>query len=214
MISITLSIIILTAVTSFLAFNNNQLKENLLFWPYEIRERNQFYRFITCGLVHGDLMHLAFNMISLMSFGEFLEINLFTHPTLFGQSGKMVYLALYILSLVVSVIPDYFQFKNDPSYRALGASGAVSAVIFSAIMLNPTSPIRLMFIPIDIPGFIFGFIFLGLSAYMAKRGGDNIGHKAHFSGAIFGVLFTIIACKILADYDVIKAFTEAIKERY
>ncbi|MBZ5856439.1 rhomboid family intramembrane serine protease [Flavihumibacter profundi] len=214
MISITLSIVILTAIISFTAFSKEKIKEDLLFWPAEIDSRKQYYRFITCGLVHGDLMHLAFNMISLMSFGEFLEINLFSHPTLFGGSGKIVYLALYISALIVSVIPDYFQFRNNYSYRALGASGAVSAVIFSAILLNPSTPIRLMFIPIDIPGYIFGFIFLGLSAYLARRGGDNIGHRAHFSGAIYGVIFTIVMAKWLAHYDVIGAFVETIKARY
>lgn len=214
MISITLSIVIITAIISFTAFSNEKIKEDLLFWPAEIDSRKQYYRFITCGLVHGDLMHLAFNMISLLSFGEFLEISMFSHPNLFGHSGKIVYLSLYVLALVVSVIPDYFQYRHNYSYRALGASGAVSAVIFATILLNPATPIRLMFIPIDIPGYIFGFIFLGLSAYLARRGRDNIGHRAHFSGAIFGVLFTIVVCKWLANYDVLKAFVEAIKSRY
>jgi membrane associated rhomboid family serine protease len=95
----------------------------------------------------------------------------------------------------VSAIPDYIMHRNNYSYRALGASGAVSAVIFAGITLNPTIPINLFFIPIDIPGYIFGFIFLGLSVYLARKGADNIGHRAHFSGALFGVLFTIIAVK-------------------
>lgn len=214
MISITLSIVLLTVVISFTAFNKEKVKEDLLFWPAVIDSRKQYYRFLTCGFVHGDLMHLAFNMISLFSFGEFLEVYLFSHPGLFGSNGKLVYLMLYLLALIFSVLPDYFQYRKNYSYRALGASGAVSAVIFSAILLNPATPIRLMFIPIDIPGYIFGFIFLALSAYLAKRGGDNIGHRAHFSGAIFGVLYTIIVAKLLANFDVIKSFIEAIKERY
>ncbi|MCG7858707.1 rhomboid family intramembrane serine protease [Flavihumibacter sediminis] len=214
MFSITLSIVIITVVISFIAFNNEKVKEDLLFWPAEIDSRKQYYRFITCGFVHGDLMHLAFNMISFWSFGEFLEVGLFSHPTLFGDNGKMMFLLLYFLALIFSVLPDYFQHRNNFSYRALGASGAVSAVIFSAIMLQPGMPLRLLFIPIDIPGYIFGFIFLGISAYLAKRGGDNIGHRAHFSGAIFGVLFTIVAAKLLADYDVMSHFIETIKSRY
>ena len=157
-------------------------------------------------------MHLAFNMISLLSFGEFLEIYLFTD--LFGSQGKYMYLVLYVLGLIFSVIPDYFQYRNNFAYRALGASGAVSAVIFAAIILKPTMPLRIIFIPIDIPGYIFGFLFLALSAYMAKRGGDNIGHRAHFSGAIFGILFTVVAAKLMSDYDVFKAFIQAIKSRY
>lgn len=215
MISITLCIIIITCLISFPAFSREKIKEDLLFWPAEIQSRNQYYRFITGGFVHGDLMHLAFNMISLLSFGEYLESTyLFSSPALFGSNGKLVYIGLYALGLIFSVLPDYFQYRNNFSYRALGASGAVSAVIFATIILQPSMPLRLLFIPIDIPGYIFGFIFLALSAYLAKRGGDNIGHRAHFSGAIFGVLFTIVAGKLLANYDVIGSFTEAIKARY
>ncbi|KIC93335.1 rhomboid family intramembrane serine protease [Flavihumibacter solisilvae] len=212
MFSITISIIIITSIISIAAFNREKIKEDLLFWPAEIDRRKQYYRFVSCGFVHGDVMHLAFNMISLLSFGEFLEIYLFTD--LFGSQGKYMYLVLYVLGLIFSVIPDYFQYRNNFAYRALGASGAVSAVIFAAIILKPTMPLRIIFIPIDIPGYIFGFLFLALSAYMAKRGGDNIGHRAHFSGAIFGILFTVIAAKLMSDYDVFKAFIQAIKSRY
>jgi len=212
MFSITISIIIITSIISIAAFNREKIKEDLLFWPAEIDRRKQYYRFVSCGFVHGDVMHLAFNMISLLSFGEFLEIYLFTD--LFGSQGKYMYLVLYVLGLIFSVIPDYFQYRNNFAYRALGASGAVSAVIFAAIILKPTMPLRIIFIPIDIPGYIFGFLFLALSAYMAKRGGDNIGHRAHFSGAIFGILFTVVAAKLMSDYDVFKAFIQAIKSRY
>nr|WP_214446626.1 rhomboid family intramembrane serine protease [Flavihumibacter rivuli] len=211
--SITLTIIILTGVISFTAFNNEKIREDLLFWPAQINSRNQYYRFLSCGFIHADIMHLAFNMISLYSFGEFVEIYLFSHPALFGNKAKLVYLGLYVLAIIVSVLPDYFKYRNNYAYRALGASGAVSAVIFSGILLQPNIPINLFFIPIDIPGYIFGFIFLGLSAFMAKRGGDNIGHMAHFSGAIFGVLYTIIMAKVIANYDVMKVFIEAVTGR-
>ncbi len=212
MFSITLIITIITVVISFVAFNNEKIKEDLLFWPAQIDSRKQFYRFISCGFVHGDIMHLAFNMISFWSFGEYLEQILFAD--LFGDKSRMMYLLLYFLALIVSVLPDYFQYRNNFAYRALGASGAVSAVIFAAIMLHPGMPLRLLFIPFDIPGYIFGFIFLALSAYLAKRGGDNIGHRAHFSGAIFGVLFTIIAGKLMANVDVWNHFIETVRSRY
>ncbi len=212
MISITLTIIIITAVTSFIAFNNEPLKENLLFWPAEIKSRNQYYRFITCGFVHADVMHLAFNMISFLSFGEYLEQGLFSHPSLFGPNGKFVFLALYVLALVVSVIPDYFKYRDNFAYRALGASGAVSAVIFSFIMIEPMRELRVFF-AIPMKGYVFGILFLAISIYLSRRGGDNIGHRAHFSGAIFGVLFTIIAAKLLANYDVLAAFADALKAR-
>lgn len=214
MISITLWIIILTTAVSLAAFNKESLKENLLFWPAMIKSRRQYYRFLSGGLIHGDLMHLAFNMISLLSFGEYVESGyLFGSPELFGSNGKWIYLLLYVMALVVSVIPDYFSYQDNYSYRALGASGAVSAVIFSFIMLEPTRELR-MFFAIPIPGYLFGALFLGISVYLSRRGGDNIGHRAHFSGAIFGVLFTIIACKLLAQVDVLPAFWRQVSARY
>lgn len=212
MISITLSIVIITAITSFIAFSNEKLKEDLLFWPAEIKSRKQYYRFITCGFVHGDVMHLAFNMISFLSFGEYLEQGLFSHPTLFGANGKFVFLALYILALIVSVIPDYFQYNDNFAYKALGASGAVSAVIFSFIMIEPMRELKVFF-AIPMKGYLFGVLFLAISIYLSRRGGDNIGHRAHFSGAIFGILFTVIAAKWLAGYDILSEFAAAIRLR-
>ena len=213
MFSITVSIIVLTCLVSFSAFGNERIKENLLFWPAEVDSRKQFYRFLTYGFVHGDLMHLGFNMISLYSFGEYVEKYLFSYPHIFGSQNKIFYFALYILALIVSAIPDYIMQRNNFAYRALGASGAVSAVIFAGITLNPTIPINLFFIPIDIPGYIFGFLFLALSVYLARKGADNIGHRAHFSGAIFGVLFTIIAVRVHSNFDVIKAFLDQVLHR-
>jgi membrane associated rhomboid family serine protease len=213
MFSITLSIIILTCLISVTAFNNDKIKNDLLFWPAEIDDRRQFYRFLTYGLVHGDIMHLAFNMISIYSFGEYVEKYLFSHPTLFGASGKIIYLILYVSAIIVSAIPDYVMYRNTYAYRALGASGAVCAVIFAGIVLSPTLPINLFFIPIDIPGYIFGAIFLAISVWLGKRGGDNIGHRAHFTGAIYGILFTIIVGRAVAHYDVVKAFFNAILNR-
>ncbi|GAO43685.1 rhomboid family intramembrane serine protease [Flavihumibacter petaseus] len=209
MISITLLIIIITCAVSFAAFNSDKLKEDLLFWPAEINSRNQYYRFLTGGLIHGDYMHLAFNMISLYSFGEYIERYLFSSPALFGSYGKLMYLLLYVLALIISVIPDYFSYRNNYNYRALGASGAVSAVIFAFIMLEPTRKLQLFF-AIPIRGYVFGALFLAISVYLSKRGGDNIGHRAHFSGAIFGVLFMIIAGKLMANVDVLREFWEQV----
>jgi len=208
MFSITVSIIILTCLISFTAFGNERMKENLLFWPAEVDSRKQFYRFLTYGFVHGDFMHLGFNMISLYSFGEYVEKYLFTYTHVFGAQAKIFYAALYFLSLIVSAIPDYLAHRNNYSYRALGASGAVSAVIFSAILLEPTMPLRFFFIPIDIPGWLFGLLFLGLSAYLAKRGNDNIGHSAHFWGGVFGLVFTWLASRAFTDVNVIQRFID------
>jgi membrane associated rhomboid family serine protease len=206
--SITLIIIIITCLVSFPAFSNHKMKEDLLFWPYEINRQNQFYRFLSGGVVHADTMHLLFNMVSLYSFGIALEKFLF--PVLFGDKTQALYTSLYVLSLVAACVPDYFKYRNQSYYRALGASGAVSAVIFAAITIEPTMPIRFFFIPIDIPGYIFGFVFLGLSYYLAKRGGDNIGHNAHFWGAVFGVVFTIIAARAFSPVDLVQQFIQKV----
>jgi membrane associated rhomboid family serine protease len=92
---------------------------------------------------------------------------------------------------MLSVLPSFGKYKNDPGYNAVGASGAVSAVVFASILFVPLGKIYLFFIPIGIPAFIFGGLYLIYSAYMAKRGGDNIGHDAHFWGALFGFVYTI-----------------------
>jgi membrane associated rhomboid family serine protease len=202
--SITLAIILITALVSFPAFNNEKLRNDLLFWPYMVERYQQHYRFITGGVVHADLFHLAFNMISLYSFGMALEQSLF--PAVFGEKSKVLYGFLYISSIVFASLHDFIKHRNDQGYRALGASGAVSAVIFSAIVIVPGMPIRFFFFPIDIPGYLFGFVFLGFSYYFAKKGGGNIGHNAHFWGAVYGVVFTLIAGRAFSHLDLLKRF--------
>lgn len=201
--SITLAIILFTCIVSFPAFGNTRLQGDLLFWPYEIERRGQYYRFLSGGFIHADLMHLLFNMVSLYSFGMAVEEILF--PAIFGQQARVLYIALYVLAIVFAGIPDFFKHRSDAQYRALGASGAVSGVIYAAIIIVPNMPIRFFFFPVDIPGYMFGFVYLGISFYMSKRGGDNIGHSAHFWGAVFGLVFTAAAAKFIAHKDLIKS---------
>ncbi|MBC8033909.1 MAG: rhomboid family intramembrane serine protease [Chitinophagaceae bacterium] len=210
MFSITLTIVIVTAIISFTAFNNEKIKDDLLFWPAEIRSGNQWYRFITCGFVHGDLLHLAFNMLSLYSLGLVTEGDLFSSPALFGSNGKIAYLILYLTALIASVIPDYIYHKDNVGYRALGASGAVSAVIFAFIILQPARRLSILFLPIPggVPAYVYGLVFLGISIYLSRKGNDNIGHRAHISGAVYGILFTIVAARIFAGFDVLRNFVE------
>lgn len=206
MLSITLIIVIITALISIPAFNNEKIKDDLLFWPAEISRRRQYYRFITCGFVHADWVHLIFNMISLHSLGHALEIGLFSNPLIFGEYGRLVYILLYVTAIIVSVMPDYFKHKDNYGYRALGASGGVSAIVFSFIVLQPSAKLGALFIPIPIPAYIFGLIYLAVTVYLSRKGNDNIGHSAHFTGAIYGILFTIIAAKMFGDFDVVKNF--------
>lgn len=209
MFTITLTILIITALISFAAFSNNRIQEDLIFWPAAMKGGRQYHRFFTYGLIHADYLHLGFNMISFWSFGQFVEKQLFAY--LFEDKAKLLFILLYVLAIIISALPDYFMHRNNYAYRALGASGAVSAVIFAGIMLEPTLPIGFFFIPVRIPGYLFALIFLALSTYLAKRGRDNIGHGAHITGAIFGLVYTIVVAKLVANYDAVQAFIQAIQ---
>ena len=203
MFSITIIILILTCIVSFTAFSNQKVIDDLIFYPPAITQRNQWYRFVTNGVIHADIAHLAFNMFSFYLFGSFVEKDFIS---LFNENGNILFLAMYITALAVCLIPTYFQHKDNYHYRSLGASGAVSAVVFAGIFLNPTIKIGLIIIPPIIPGFVFGPLYLVLSAYMAKRGGDNINHSANFWGAVWGIVFVIVTCLLLTEFNPITHF--------
>jgi membrane associated rhomboid family serine protease len=185
MYSITTIIIVLTSIISFLAFNNSRLMNALIFWPPAVSMRHQYYRFVTCGFVHADIMHLAFNMFTLYFFGKALELYYM------GDLGlqHFYYPVLYFTALIVANIPSYLKHQDDYGYRSLGASGAVCAVLFAFILLRPWAPIILFVI--KMPAIVYALLFLGYSIYMSRRGGDNVNHDAHLWGALFGILFTI-----------------------
>ena len=219
-LSITLIIIIITCIVSFIAFSNQNLLNQFIFYPPAVR-RGQWYRFFSCGLLHADWGHLIFNMLALYMFGEgkvtytdgtvAYEGLEFQFVNAFGQAGKLVYLAMYVLALAASVIPTYIKNKDNYHYRSLGASGAVSAVIFGGILFNPIQGVGLFFIPVFIAGFLFGAIYLIVSGWLDRRGGGNINHSAHIFGALFGLGFTIIACQAFAGYPLLAEFIDQIK---
>src|ERR1700733_6191223 len=144
MFTITLSIIVLTCLISASAFNNSKILDDLIFWPPAISIRHQYYRFITCGLIHADIMHLAFNMFTLYSFGRVME------AYYMGVLGlpHYFYLLLYVGGLIVANIPTYLKRRDDYNYRSLGASGAVCAVMFSFILLRPWQKLYLIVLPV------------------------------------------------------------------
>jgi membrane associated rhomboid family serine protease len=183
-LSITLTLIILTAIVSFTAFNNQKVINDLIFWPPMIKNRNQYYRFISSGFIHADLAHLAFNMITLYFFGRAMEL------FFIAKIGKLGFLAFYIFGIVVSEIPSYIKHINNYNYRSLGASGAVTAILFSFILLAPWETLYVFFLPL--PAIVFAVLYLAYTGYMAKRGGDYINHSAHLWGAIYGIVFTLI----------------------
>ncbi|MGZ5245685.1 MAG: rhomboid family intramembrane serine protease [Flavitalea sp.] len=206
--SITLIIIIITAIISITAFSNEKVKEDLIFHPPSISKNNQYYRFFTCGFIHADLTHLLFNMFSLFFFGEFVEEKF---VDIFGSNGKMLYIALYLLALPVSILPTYYKNKDNYNYYSLGASGAVSAVVFAGLMIAPYVEVGFFILPPFIPGFVFGPLYLFISAYLDRKGGGNINHSAHIWGALFGVAFIIVVGKFLADYNAISEFIAGVK---
>jgi len=208
-LSFTLIIVIITCLVSIGGLSNYKIMDDLIFYPPAI-QRRQYYRFITHGFIHADYFHLAFNMIALWSFGESVE-TIFSSDCIFGASGKYYYLLLYFLALIFASLPDYFRHRNNYHFRSLGASGAVSAVIFAAIAIFPQVPIRFLFIPIDIPGFIFGIIYIVASAYLDKRGGGNINHSAHIFGALFGIIFVFALVTLIGNLDVADNFIKQVK---
>ena len=174
-VSVTYVVIGITVLVSWLAFNNRPLLERLILWPPAIDRRKQYDRLLTHGFIHADWMHLLFNMITLYSFGQAME------AFYVERIGLLGYLGFYLSAIVVAILPTFLKHRHDAQYRSLGASGAVSAVLFSFILLAPWSPIYLFLIPIGIPAFVFAALYVGYSIWMDKRGGDNTNHSAHLS---------------------------------
>lgn len=206
--NVTIIIVIITCIVSFIAFSNQKVIDELIFNPPAIYYRKEWYRFFTCGLIHADIMHLAFNMFSFYVFGRLVEN---TFLQIFSSKGYIIYALMYIAALPACLIPTYTQHKENYAYRSLGASGAVSAVIFAGILLYPTQGIRLMFIPIAIPGFVFGPVYLFITAYLSRRGGSHINHSAHLWGALFGIAFLIVTALALTDFNPITWFVSQVE---
>ncbi len=181
-------IILITVVLSISALYNQQLMHKLIFNPYMITERGQWYRFLTSGFIHADWIHLLINMLVLWSFGNVVEQY---YAAIFEEKASFYYLLLYAGGLIISITPSYTRHKHNAGYNALGASGAVSAVLFTAILFKPLDKIYLYGL-IGLPGIVLGVAYLGYSYYMDKKGGGIVNHDAHFWGAIYGVLFTIL----------------------
>lgn len=181
--SLTLLLIIINAVVSLSAlYLNKKIFEWGLLRPYRTFRTQSWHEVITSGFLHANLTHLLVNMFVLFFFGIIMEQTL----------GGLHYLSLYFSALVISSLPSLVRYKDDPNYATIGASGAVQAVLFSYIFVFPTESIILIFLPIPIPAWIFGLIFLAYSVFEGKRRVGNVNHEAHIAGAIWGVLYMII----------------------
>ncbi len=187
--SVTLIIIAATVIVSIGAFQNAQLFDKLRFDPYSMRINKDWHRFFSYALLHADWGHLLINMFVLFSFGRNVEL---LFELFFGNKAMLYFILLYVGGVFISVIPSFEKHKDNPYYVAVGASGAVSAVLFSSILMYPQGKIIFLLFPVPIPAFVFGILYLIFSAYMARRAKDNIGHDVHFWGAVFGFAFTIL----------------------
>lgn len=186
-LSITIIIIGITALVSFVAFSNHDLFRKLVFTPFAIKARKEWYRFLTHAFIHGSTGHLLLNMFVLYMFGSITEQ---LYEYMIPGAGMYYFIALYVGGVVFASLPAYKKHMNNPNYNAVGASGATSAVLFAYILMFPFQKVYIMFIPIGIWGIVFGFLYLAYEYYMDKKSSDNIAHDAHFYGALYGVLFT------------------------
>ena len=187
---VTVILIAVTCLVSILCFTGTLNTDKLLFHAYSVWHRKEWYRMLTYGLVHGGWGHLFFNMLTLFFFGRVVEQYF---AAAFGDTlGIILYLTLYVSAIAVSTAWDLFKHKDDWNYSAVGASGAVSAILFASILFEPKMGIYIYLIPIPVPGYIFAPLYLLYCWYMAKRNMDNIGHTAHFWGAVYGLAFPLI----------------------
>lgn len=191
---ITYILIGITAITSFTAFSNIELLNKMIFYPYEIKRKNEWWKFISHGFVHADMQHLIFNMLTLYFFGRQIEV---TFQALFGN--EWMYPVFYLSALFFASLPSYLKHKDNASYRSLGASGAISAVLFATIIFDPWQILYLNFF-IPIPALLFAVGYVIYSSYMSKKGNDNIGHDAHLYGALYGIVFPIVFKPQLISY--------------
>jgi len=175
-------IFLFTLVTSIYALNDQSLYGKFMLHPYSVYRRKNVYTLITSGLIHGSWMHLAFNMFTFYFFAFALESTI----------GSFKFGLIYFIGLVLSDIPSVIKHKNDFHYHSLGASGAISAILFSYILFFPLTTLMIFHLPIPIWAALFGVLYLVYSYYMSKSSRDNINHDAHLFGAIAGVIVTIL----------------------
>lgn len=203
----TVILMVIIGFVSYAAWQNPSRMQKWILNPYRAFHDKEYFRFITSGFIHANWGHLIFNLFTLYFFGKNVE---YTFIQLLGTTGGIIaFWILFLTAVIVSDIPSFVKFRNIPSYNSLGASGGVSALVFSSIIFYPLQPIYILFIPFGIPGFILGGLYLLYSYYQGRNLGDNINHDAHLFGALYGVLFTVILFPqaISTFFDQISSFS-------
>lgn len=205
---LTLIIIALTAIISVLAFNNNLLMDRLIFYPPAVK-RGEWYRLFTYGALHADYMHLIFNMFTLYLFGTSVEK---VYTSVLGNTvGSVCYLLLYATALFISIFPTYLKQQNNARYYGVGASGAVSAIVFAYILIHPMSLMGILFIPVWLPAFLFGIVFILISMRLDKKQTVGVNHLAHIVGGVYGIIFISATFALMRGINLFSIFIHQIQ---
>jgi len=189
---VTLIIVIITVLTSVAAFRRRELFYRLDLSPARVVHKKEYYRIFTHAFLHADYFHLGINMLVLYSFGSYIEV-VFSQLEAAGVifSGPLSFILLYVSSIALASVSTVTRYRNNEAYSAVGASGAVSAIVFTYIFFAPLEKIY-FYMVLPIPGILFGVLYLVYSSYMGRRKSDNINHSAHFWGAVVGFVFPIL----------------------
>ncbi|MDR5904737.1 rhomboid family intramembrane serine protease [Franzmannia qiaohouensis] len=180
--NVTLTLVTLTVLVSALGWMLPALKRALIYWPPGV-VRGQWWRLVSHGLIHANLMHLAFNMITLYVFGTVMELVLVPHI------GVLGFVLFYIAGLLVAILPTHLRHRGDASYLSLGASGAVAAMLFAYILLRPWSLLFVFVVPV--PAIAFAALYVFYSLWAQRHVDDNVNHSAHLWGGAWGVIFML-----------------------
>lgn len=189
MLSLTLILALLTVLISYQGFSNLKFQEKSMFIPFGVKYNKEYYRMLSHVFIHADWTHLSFNMISLYFLGSFLETQWVYE---FGLMANYYFVILYFGGALTATLWPFYRNSENPSYRSLGASGAVSAVVFAAMLWYPELELYLMFIPIPIKAYVLAPLYLAFEYYSLKKGGSGVAHDAHIGGAVFGILFVLL----------------------
>ncbi|PQA94057.1 rhomboid family intramembrane serine protease [Chryseobacterium shigense] len=187
--------IIITAIISFVAFNNPGITEKYKFSVGSILNRKEYIRLLSSGFLHADIMHLVFNMLTLYFFG----------PIVIQAFGNLGFAIVYLGSILLGNFLSLYIYQKQPWYSAVGASGGVSGILFASIAMNPQIGIYIFFIPIPVPGYLFGLLYFGYSVYMMlnPKQHDNIGHAAHLGGAFLGLIYAVATAPDIAMHNAV-----------
>lgn len=179
---VTTVLLLANVATSIYAWNEKSIQQKWMLHPYSFYRQKKYFTLLTSAFIHADIAHLAMNMFALLSFGQFVELEL----------GNTLYAILYAISILTSSAPSLIRHKNHAYYYTLGASGAVSAVVFAFILLHPFAKLGLFLLPFSVPAILFGALYIGFSIYAQRRAMDNLNHDAHIAGALTGIILTLL----------------------